>query len=332
MLINLSFIKAVNGLFYFALDYIEELQDIVSTVLVRSPELATAVSAQFPSLSVRVANSRQAARAIWSAARRREMTFTPSSHPIPWAKRQLVVVHDTFPFEGLRGRAKAALFFCSTYTSGATVGYVNRSDSGAFLSTGGLTGDRVLFTPNRPSAPRVTSLAGSFRLPARPVIGLLGTDSPKKNYDALFQQITEMSSCPPLDFRLYGKLNEYASNLVERFPLLGLTIIDSQSQEIEEFLCSVDIVVSAATREGYSRPTAMALSRGVPCWVVDAPVFQEFYRNAATFFRSGKDLAQALLHAPQSTIMRPERPPSNELDVAFLRAVAWLRNRDGARA
>lgn len=332
MLINLAFIKAANGLFYFALDYVAALEVTTSAILVRTPTLAAAVRRRFPSAPVRVEGPWQAARAALAASRRGEMVFTPSSHPVPWCDRQLVVMHDSFPFEGAKGRFKAGLFFLAMRTSRAAAGYINVSDARTFLMRGGLSPERLVASPNRMAPPVAAPLRGSLAVSQRPVIGLFGTDSPKKNYDRLFAAVACRPSAVRTAFRLYGQPNDYAARIIAAFPLLDIAVSDSGAVELDAFVRSVDLVASAATREGFGRPMALALASGVPAWIVDAPVFREFYGGAATFHADPEALGTAIAAlAPGMALPRPTFALPEAAERDFHQCVAWLTARDEFR-
>lgn len=328
MLINLAFIKATNGLFYFAIDYIAALDDAISAILVRTGEQAAVLRERAPGREVHIVTPWQAALRVRAAGRRGEMTFTPSSHPIPACTRQMVVVHDTFPFEGRKGALKAALFLLTVRTARAHAGYINRADAKAFLVRGGVPAGRLHSTPNYLTLPdqRAREI---LTLSDHVLVGLLGTDSPKKNYPALFAALAASPAAHRLRLVLYGQPNAYATALIERFPTLAITICNSATNDLNAFVGSVDLLASAATQEGFSRPIAAALAGGVPCWIVDAPVYREFYDGAAEFHASVGALAAALLALmPGTSIERPNYrlPPSLRDD--FLSCVAWLREQD----
>lgn len=332
MLINLAFIKAPNGLFYFALDYIAALEVTTSAILVRTPALGATVRQRFPAAPVCVASPFQAARAAWAASRRGEMVFTPSSHPIPWCAPQLVVMHDTFPFEGAKGKAKAALFFLAIRSSRATAGYINVSDARTFLERGGLRPRRLVSSPNRMQPPSTTRPQGPLVLPQTPVVGLFGTDSPKKNYDRLFAAVARLTPAADVAFRLYGQPNDYASNIIAAFPQLDIVVTDSSEVELEAFVGVVDIVASAATREGFGRPVALALASGVPAWIVDAAVFREFYGESATFHRDPEALGTAIgALVPGMALPRPAFALPEAAEHDFHQCIAWLTARDTYR-
>jgi hypothetical protein len=332
MLINMAFIKATNGLFYYAIDYIAAVEARVSVILVSTPALAEAVRRRFPEATVHVTGAWRTMRAVVAAARRGEMVFTPSSHPIPCCDRQIVVVHDSFPFDGFRGAAKAMLFFAALRSSRAKAGYINVADAWAFLRRGGVPQECLRSMPNRFPSPSRPRLTGQVTLSAVPVVGLFGTDSPKKNYDRLFCAVREGAPTSPVTFLLYGQANAYAAGVCARFPELNIKIIDSDRTELEDFVRSVDIVASAAMREGFGRPIALALASGVPAWIVDAPVFREFYGGAATFHADPGLLGAALAALrPGDVLARPALADAAGAEKAFLDGVAWLIAKDMCR-
>lgn len=329
MIINLAFIKAVNGLFYFALDYMAALETETSAVLVRSPALAAAVRTRFPGAPVRIMGPIRAARMVCAASFRGEMVFTPTPHPIPWASRQMVVVHDTYPFEGSRGALKAKLFFLAMRSARIAAGHINVSDGRAFLLQGGIDSARLMGSPNRMAPPATPSMQGGLTVSDRPTIGLFGTDSPKKNYEPLFREILRSAPGVPLSFRLYGQNNPYIAGIIAEFPSLDIQVITSDDMELETFVRSVDILASAATREGFSRPMALALSLGVPCWAVEAPVFREFYGPAVTFHPGVAALADALCAlVPGMKIPRPVFTLPDWIERDFQHCIKWLKIQD----
>jgi glycosyltransferase involved in cell wall biosynthesis len=169
----------------------------------------------------------------------------------------------------------------------------------------------------------------------RPVIGLFGTDSPKKNYHRLFTAVEEHASArtsyPAI--RLYGQLNEYAARITAAFPQLDIAVTDSGIVDLDDFIQSVDLVVSAATREGFGRPMALALAAGVPTWIVDAPVFREFYGDAATFFSSPETLGTAIATlTPGTALTRPTFALPEAATRDFDQCVAWLTAQDDYRS
>ncbi|WP_448665247.1 glycosyltransferase (plasmid) [Sphingomonas sp. CJ20] len=332
MLINLAFIKATNGLFYFALDYIAALEDTKPTILVRTAAIADALRGRFPNAATRVMGPLGAARAVLAASRRGEMVFTPSSHPIPGADRQLVVVHDSYPFDGARGVIKAALFFLALRTSRASAGYINLCDARAFLDRGKLRPARLRSTPNHMSPPQGQPFSGPLEIQERTVVGLFGTDSPKKNYDIFFAAVSKRAAFSRLAFRLYGQPNLYIAGIMSAFPDLDISVTDSREIGLEPFLRAIDVVACAATREGFSRPMALALALGIPCWIVDAPVFREFYGRDATFHADVDALGAALAAlAPGAHIDRPAFAMPARLEREFSDCIAWLKTEDTHR-
>lgn len=329
MLINLAFIKATNGLFYFALDYIAALEDTISSILVRTPEQAAILGELSMSCAVRIVTPLEAAFAIRAASKRGEMTFTPSSHPIPGCARQMVVVHDTFPFRGHKGRVKAAMFLLALRTCRAHAGYINHCDARAFLLRGGVPQARIHSTPNHMTLPDKRMTDDTFKISDRVSIGLFGTDSPKKNYPMLFTTLAASPDVERLRLILYGQPNAYADDLIARFPALQISVCNSREHDLSSFVNAVDLLASAATQEGFSRPIAAALAAGVPCWIVDAPVFREFYGEAAVLHDNIERLAEALLSlTPGMSIERPDYSLPSTLEEDFRESVAWLREQD----
>ena len=332
MLINLSFVKASNGLFYFALDYIAELLDDITIVLVRTPEMKQEVQRRFTGLKVDIAGSFSAALRVRRAAAAGEMVFTPSSHPIPWCDRQLVILHDTYPFRGIRGRVKKHLFLQSLGTSSARVGYVNKADSRHFLELADLPDERLVSAPNRISVPSRMRNDPAVTPSSPPIVGLFGTDSPKKNYDSLFAAILKVSPSPRLRIMLYGQGNSYVAALIRDHEQLDISIINSSDVGLETFVNSVDLVASAATAEGFSRPVALGLASGSPAWLVESPVIREYYDVAAGFFPDPQALGEALSRLSEGTpLARPVFDLPDWIERDFRACVTLLKTMEHSR-
>lgn len=323
IVINLWFIKHSNGLFHYGLDYAEALGEAVDAIWVRDEALAAAVRRRLPRVRVRSLSPRALGTALIGVAVRRALLFTPSSHPVAFVRRQVVVVHDSFPFVGRVGRVKAALFRTALAVSGATAGYINHADAEAFLGRCGVPAARRRFLPNRIgiATPRaVPRAAGSRDI----VIGLFGSDSPKKNYDELFAAAIALPSARPYVWRIFGHANEYTDRLRREYPALAIEVIQSDRMTMEAFVADLDAAVSVAEGEGFARPVALSLMCGVPTLLLDTPVFREFYAGSAELFGT----VPALIEAIPARIADPATPRfarAAGLREDFAAAIEWLR-------
>lgn len=324
IVINLWFIKHSNGLFHYGLDYAEALGDAVGAIWVRDDILAATVRKRLPQTCVRPLSPRTLGTALIGVALRRALLFTPSSHPVAFVPRQIVVVHDSYPFTGRVGLLKLALFRTALALSGSTAGYINHADAGAFLRRCGLPAARTRFLPNRIgiAAPRAGPRAAGSR---DIIIGLFGSDSPKKNYDALFAAaIAAQPTARRFRWRIFGHANGYTHRLQRDYPTLAIEVIESDRMTMEAFVADLDVAVSVAEGEGFARPVALSLMLGVPTLLLDTPVFREFYTGSAGLFET----VQALVSAIPARINDPARPRfarAERLRADFAEAVEWLR-------
>lgn len=325
IVINLWFIKHSNGLFHYGLDYAEALGEAVDAIWVRDDALAVAVRRRLPQVCVRLLSPRTLGTGLIGVAMRRALLFTPSSHPVAFVRRQVVVVHDSFPFTGRVGRVKLALFRTALAVSGATAGYINHADAEAFLARCGVPAARRRFLPNRIgiAAPRAGPRAAESR---DIVIGLFGSDSPKKNYDALFAAAMAVPPARPFLWRIFGHANDYTDRLRRDHPALAIEVIESDRMTMEAFVADLDVAVSVAEGEGFARPVALSLMCGVPTLLLDTPVFREFYAGSAELFGT----VPALVDAIPARIDDPAPPRfarAAGLREDFAAAVEWLRGR-----
>lgn len=324
IVVNLWFIKHSNGLFHYGLDYAAALSSGVREIWVRDAALATLVAARLPDVPVRILVVKSLLRAAAATVRRRDALFTPSSHPIAFVPRQTVVVHDSFPFEGKAGRIKRLLFRIGLAASHGVAGYINRADGYRFLAACGIPPHRTRYLPNRigpvPPRPSDPAIIGETI-----VVGLFGSDSPKKNYDALFAQATRMGH---VRWRVFGHENAYTRRLQHDHPDCRIEIVGSDATTLEGFLDTIDVAVSVAVGEGFARPVAMSLMRGIPTWLLDAPVFREFYHGSAQLFPTVTALVEAIATlVVGDRLERPVLKTEAALRADFASAIASLEHR-----
>lgn len=327
IVVNLWFIKHSSGLFHYGLDYAEALGDAVREIWVRDPALAAAVRRRLPGASVSIMSARGLLPRLAGARRRSDLVLTTSSHPLALGRRLVAVVHDSFPFAGRTGAVKALLFRTFLRLTGGVAGYVNHADAGHYLAAQGVPADRTRYLPNRIPEPQAGPPAGPLIVGDRLVVGLFGTDSPKKNYDALFAAAGTRPPGLPVVWRLYGHRNAYTDRLLADYPGCAIEIVGSDTLSMEQFLAGIDLAVSPAIGEGFARPVAVALLRGVPTLLLDTPVFREFYAGSARLLPTVPALVEAIAAIrPGDRIERPSLRTAADLRRAFAEAVAWLKS------
>jgi len=289
---NLAHIKAANGMFYYGLDYIAGMADDVRCILVR-PTLHGLARQRFPGIAVKSCSAATWLAEIARARVRDDLLYTPTSHPVAGYRRQVIIVHDRYPFDtgSRRGRLKRSLLKAAIGLSGCDAGYVNRSDAQPFLCDLGVPQARMFFAPNRPLLESVVQ----ERTPGpQRTVGLFGSDSPKKNYAALFEAVA--GGDHDMEFLVYGHDTPYLRTVVAAFPGISITLVKSDEVGLSPFLAMVDVVGSVAIGEGFGRPIASALHAGIPCVLLDAPVFREFFDGAAMFSPTIPDFVAQLAH------------------------------------
>jgi glycosyltransferase involved in cell wall biosynthesis len=290
---NFFHIKSTNGLFFYGLDYLRENIDLVRVVLIR-PELEQRMRSAFPGLTVIACSGARFMLEAFRAHRRGDLLFTPTSHPLPGIDRQWIVLHDAYPFEhGPRSSVKRRLLQWSLALSRCRVGHINRSDAQPFVAGLGVPPERQIFAPNRFPEP-------SGRINSQPprdgqtIVGLLGTDSAKKNYDRLFTSVRRAGLVARLGFRVYGHDTAYFRRVCALYPELRIELARSDDESLDDFMRRVHVLASASEQEGFGRPIAVALLAGLPVELLDRPVFREFFSGGARFHADTDALAEAL--------------------------------------
>ncbi|MCV2369876.1 glycosyltransferase family protein [Roseateles oligotrophus] len=328
---NFFHIKSTNGLFFYGLDYLRENIDLVRVILVR-PSLAASVRELLPACRTVACSTSRYVKETVQASWRGDLLFTPTPHPLPGINRQWIVLHDAYPFEmGSRSGLKRNLLRLSLAMSYCRVGYINRSDAQPFVAGLGVSPQRMVFAPNRFPAP-ANRTARPALASALPVVGLLGTDSPKKNYERLFVAVRRAELQRQLSFRIYGHDTAYLRAVCGAFPDVSVELARSDNESLDAFMSQVEVIASVAEQEGFGRPIASALLAGMPVHLLDRPVFREFFSGGAQFHPDVDALARAL---PRSTAA--EEPPSLYLapaDViqAYADAVAEMRRLGGSES
>ncbi len=328
IIVNMWFIRQSNGLFHYGLDYAEALGASVREIWVRTEALAQVVSIRIPAAKVRALTKKQLLMEMIRACRLKELVFTPSSHPVAFVRRQVVVVHDSFPFTGRIGVIKGGLFRLALATSKSAVAYINRSDGLHFLLRCGVGEERMHYLPNHLGDFASIPPTGGWTIGRQIVVGLFGSDSTKKNYDALFAAVRAGGQGLSVSWQIFGHRNAYTERLRTAYPELTIEVVGSDSMSMAAFIRSIDIAVSVAEGEGFARPVALALMNGRPTFLLNTPVFREFYTGSAKMFETPGALVAAL------AALRPGQKTNcskliseDELRRDFRAGVAWLEAR-----
>jgi glycosyltransferase involved in cell wall biosynthesis len=324
LIANFFHIKATNGLFYYGLDYLYALRHKPSRILAR-PALTAILRDQFPGIPVVSCTGPRYLIEVSKAIRCKETIFTPSSHPLPFLSRQVVVLHDTFPFLGCSGRIKRFLFVLSARSSRCRLAYVNCSGGLAFYRSCGFDQERLVFAPNFISDQIARVERNQKTCDGRLIVGLFGTDSPKKNYDSLFAAVRDLGNSRSFTFRVFGHSTEYLRSVRGRFPEIDVHLEPSDQTSIFSFLAQVDVLISVAENEGFGRPIASALKAGVPCYLLESPAFLEFFSSGAHFFKDIHSLLNHLVKAWSGPgLPEVHFQPSAHVLKGFSEAVALL--------
>ena len=295
LVFNIFFIKSTNGLYYYGLDTVLSLNKPLLTVLVR-PSLVNIVRDALPGARIVSCNFLTFSYEIFTAWRSDTLIYTPSSHPLPFINNQIVVLHDTYPFTSWKGWVKKILFIASACSSNCLLSFINRADSLRFYVKHGFDSKRLIYSPNRFTG-KITQYR-SLRSQAdnRLIVGLVGTESSKKKYENIFQVVERYGYSSNVKFLIFGHLNFYIMELKSQFTSLDISIVDSDTVKMADFLGSVDAIVSIAKSEGFGRPIASALESGIPCYLIENKIFREFFEGGAFFSSDVFSLIKSLFH------------------------------------
>jgi len=323
---NCYFIKSTNGLYYYGIDTVDNLSLLPSTILIR-PELFESTSRLFPKTRIVPCNFATFIYEVFIAWKSNLYIYTPSSHPLPFINKQIIVLHDTYPFVSHNGPIKRWLFLISAKTSKCLLAYINHADTLGFYLKNKFDLSRLIFIPNKFSGKITTYQLNRDPREKRLIIGLVGTDSPKKNYHALFADIRRLGYVNSALFCIYGHSNGYTNELLRSFPEFDIGVIESNDFSVPDFLASIDVVLSVAQNEGFGRPIASALESGVPCYLIESPIFREFFDGGARFASDIPEMVSGVFEAWKlKKLQSPEFKPRDDLLSAFKLAIIKIEN------
>lgn len=291
IIINLWHLKNTNGMFFYAKDYMNDLSVNKCIVIRQGSNVEKHCLLDSKYERIITLNGFQYLLFMLKAAFNETWVFTPTSHPIPFINKQLIVVHDTYPFTGMKGRFKKILFLTSCLLSKCKIGYINNSRVKKELLGFGFPLEKLMFTPNKfPVLDTNFIHSPNFDDSGRITLGLVGTDSDKKNYHQLFSVINNYKLKEKFVFHIYGHNTEYFQQLIAGFPDIRVVLVNSNDKSIESYLQEIHCLISVCTDEGFGRPIATALINHIPCLLLNCAVFKEFYSSSAYFFESIEQL------------------------------------------
>ncbi len=307
MIINLSFLNSTNGMFWYAVDKIKTIDHSKFTILC-SKNVYAKLRQQIPEAKIKTFSKLNSILYIIyifiiSNGPFKLVTFT--SHPIPFLSNQTIAFYDIYPFVGKLGLVKKVLFKIATKTSKCRVGIINRSLSVPFLTKCGVSSAKIFFDSAFPTV-KMSEAQGRATKPHAPLkVGLVGTDSTKKNYDELFNTIINLGYQKDIEFIIFGTDNDYYRRLCKDYTDINIRLISSDNVEILEYFENIDYLVSAARDEGYGRPMGLAAAVGVPMLLLKSDVFMEFFGDIATFFDDVADIFGFIVNNKPATYVRP---------------------------
>ena len=283
LLINLWHLRSMNGMAYYSIDSLYDSLDkhdclyIFRSSTIKHDYLAKA-DAELSSISFSAPTYFLVflPALIVSSLFFRICIDCPTCHPLPFVRRQKIVVHDPYPFTSeILGIVRLPILFFSLLTSSTSIRYINKSSAflfSAFLARFTLS-EGLEYSPNRfPPLVRYVPPAlgrGMFS------IGLVGSASSKKNYTLLLHSFNALR-LSNISFTVYGFETPYLAS-VKSHSSYHIEICNSASHDFADFFSSVNVIVNISLNEGFCRPVAAALNSGMPVYLLDCPVVREFY-------------------------------------------------------
>ena len=290
--INLYFIRESNGLFYFAKDLFDQEKFKDKEVIIISRKKITNgdmyknfISAKHTFLKLNIFGFLYQ---YFKLILFQNKVITPTFHPLPFLSDQLVIIHDDYPYLGGLGKIKLYVLKLFLKLSRTTIGVINKNKLIPFLLRSGLVKKigEILFLPNyiRLHDSKHKKLRSKKPLhPSLPLrIGLAGTDSSKKNYENFFSSLpTEYKF---YKFLIYGNDNDYFRKIKKMFSNISIQLIDSDKNTPFNFIDKIDLLCQVNDMEGFGRINGYALLSGLPVFMLESDVNNEFFVNSANIF------------------------------------------------
>jgi len=289
VIVNCWFIKSENGLFHYSVEYVNSIKGQNSVHVLVKKNMKSEYERLLAGSHKIIATDLLGLLLSIYLRFKEEKLFTPTAHPLPFRGNQIFVIHDVFPYKGFLGKIKFILILVSSLSSSAKVGFINQFHKGIYakyFSSCKIPIFTNLLTKSQNKNTKIRQLDTH-------VIGLFGSDSAKKNYHWLFNELHK-SEVGAFEFQIYGTHNEYTRDLMRQFPLLKISIIESSSVSLENFIDNIDCALSSAYGEGFGRPYAVTAQLGKPIILTSDPVFREFYWDCAYFYTSIDELISLL--------------------------------------
>lgn len=310
--VNLFFIRETNGLFHYANNILRERILTDNKVVI----IANKNIGQSPMLKREGAKNNDImclnflefiflyTKLIFS----QEKIITPTFHPLPFLRNQLVVMHDHYPYLGWYGLLKLHILRTFLRLSRTTIAVINKSLMIPFILNASLVKNKngILFMPNfidvdEKSKKKMNLLFNSEEI-AYIRVGLAGTDSPKKNYEDFFLNLPD--NYQTISFKIYGKENEYYRSIIKKFPKFLIELIDSDVHSPMCFISEIDLLCQVNDMEGFGRINGFALLGGLPVLALESPVNNEFFMGAANLYPTLNKLILAI-YDPDQWIKNP---------------------------
>lgn len=291
-LVNFFFLKNMNGMFFYCLDYVAD-QEVV--ILVRKGREMNLPKLNENLRFVEIDSFFGLLRFIFKNDY--EVLYCPTPHPIPFAAKQVITLHDLYPFMGILGALKYTLMVIGAMSSRSRIAVINRILIKNIFVKNIPVGK--IYAPNPISLVDKNSIneleKKSYKPKSKFSIGLIGTDSTKKNYNDLFSILPTnlINKCA-----IYGNVSDYSIEIMDLYSKHGLTHVTPEKTNLVEFINSCQGIVSVAKGEGFGRPIAKSLLLGKPIFLIDDPVFREFFDKSANFYNNiysmGEDLSDLI--------------------------------------
>lgn len=287
---NFWFLKRSNGMAFYGIDYVNQLLELGINITVIKKNNVSIQIAQHPLLTVLEVGFFSFLLLYFKIIFCRASVYCPTMHALPFVRHQVFTIHDAYPL--IKNHPKSnfnrILFRLMLKYKNTTIATINNSihkQLPQFDLSQNLYAPNLVETHNLKVHKKKDLSINKIR------VGLIGTDSEKKNYENLFGIYSSYDTTRYFSFHIYGNDTPYIDKIKRTFPELRIELVKNDASDIDTFFKHVDIILSVARNEGFCRPIAHAICSGMTCILIDDDVFKEFYSDLAIF---GSDEAEVV--------------------------------------
>jgi glycosyltransferase involved in cell wall biosynthesis len=214
---NFWFLKSTNGMAYYGLDYVNSMLEMGDEIVLIKRVGVNLPISEKTNLKIHDVNSWQFLNIYLKMLISRSIVYCPTPHALPFLYRQIITLHDAYPFlkPGLKRKINTIIFKFMLLNKNIFVVTINMSIRKKLIE---YKIQNYIYAPNFISLKGGQKTSKIHNEKGRVRVGLVGTDSRKKDYETLFKIIRlKKLSSKKYSFHIFGEFNGYIKRLMQQF-------------------------------------------------------------------------------------------------------------------